>query len=73
MPVVNKLDDAKFVCDIFNKTGELAKLENMRWGCHNHSAEFKRIGVKRGEDWSSVMTITKDTYPSEIFYRVDVG
>ena len=68
MPVVNNLDDAKFVCDLFNKTGEMAKQANMRWGYHNHSAEFKRIGVKRGEDWSSVMATTRETYPGEIFY-----
>ncbi len=68
MPIVNTLDDAKLVCDIFNKTGNLAREANMRWGYHNHSAEFKRIGVKRGEDWSPEMEITKDSYPSEIFY-----
>lgn len=68
MPVVNTLDDAKLVCEIFNQTGELAKQANIRWGYHNHSQEFKRIGVKRGEDWSPEMEITKDTYPSEIFY-----
>lgn len=68
MPIVHTVDEAKLVCDVFNQTGELAKQANLRWGYHNHSAEFKRIGVKRGQDWSSEMAITKDTYPSEIFY-----
>ncbi|ADB36161.1 sugar phosphate isomerase/epimerase family protein [Spirosoma linguale] len=68
MPVVNTVDDAKLVCDIFNQTGELAKQANLRWGYHNHSAEFKRIGLKRGEDWSSEMAITPTSYTSEIFY-----
>ncbi|WP_128548337.1 sugar phosphate isomerase/epimerase family protein [Larkinella soli] len=68
MPQVNSLDDAKRVCEVFNQTGELARKAGMRWGYHNHSAEFKRIGVKRGEDWSPEMEITKDSYPSEIFY-----
>ncbi|GAB3162941.1 sugar phosphate isomerase/epimerase family protein [Telluribacter humicola] len=68
MPVVNTLDDAKLVCEVFNQTGELAKQAGMRWGYHNHSQEFKRIGLKRGEDWSPEMEITKDSYPSEIFY-----
>ncbi|MFD1143664.1 sugar phosphate isomerase/epimerase family protein [Larkinella insperata] len=68
MPIVNKLDDVKRVCEIFNQTGELARQANSRWGYHNHSAEFKRIGAKRGEDWSPEMTIMKDSYPSEIFY-----
>jgi sugar phosphate isomerase/epimerase len=68
MPIIAGLSDAEFVCDIFNKTGELAKQQRMRWGYHNHSAEFKRIGAKRGEDWSSEMAITKDSYPTEIFY-----
>lgn len=68
MPLVNTLDDAKMVCDVFNQTGELAREANMRWGYHNHSAEFKRIGAKRGEDWSPEMEITDESYPSEIFY-----
>ncbi|MGV3557521.1 sugar phosphate isomerase/epimerase family protein [Larkinella arboricola] len=68
MPIVTNLDDAKWVCEIFNQTGELARQASMRWGYHNHSAEFKRIGAKRGEDWSPEMTITKATYPTEIFY-----
>ncbi|AKD55951.1 sugar phosphate isomerase/epimerase family protein [Spirosoma radiotolerans] len=68
MPIVNTVDDAKRVCDVFNQTGELAKQANLRWGYHNHSAEFKRIGLKRGQDWSSEMAITPTSYPSEIFY-----
>jgi hypothetical protein len=68
MPIVTSLDEASFVCDIFNKTGELARQAAMRWGYHNHSAEFKRIGAKRGEDWSPEMAITKDSYASDIFY-----
>ncbi|MFD3003822.1 sugar phosphate isomerase/epimerase family protein [Pontibacter toksunensis] len=68
MPLVHTPDDAKLVCDVFNQTGELAREANMRWGYHNHSAEFERIGAKRGEDWSPEMEITHDSYPSEIFY-----
>lgn len=69
MPIVNTVDEAKLVCDVFSQTGELAKQARMRWGYHNHSAEFKRIGLKWKEDWSSEMAITPDSYPSEIFYN----
>lgn len=68
MPQVSRTDDAKRVCEVFNRTGELAKAAGLRWGYHNHSAEFKRIGLKRGEDWSPEMEITKDSYTGEIFY-----
>lgn len=48
MPSIESHDDAKLVCEVFNKAGEIAKAAGIKWGYHNHNMEFKRI-AKPGE------------------------
>lgn len=48
MPSIETHDDAKLVCEVFNKTGEIVKAAGIKWGYHNHNMEFKRI-AKPGE------------------------
>lgn len=43
MPSIESHDDAKLVCEVFNKAGEIAKAAGIKWGYHNHNMEFKRI------------------------------
>ena len=43
MPTVNNEDDAKRVCEIFNRVGEITKQAGILWGYHNHHNEFRRV------------------------------
>jgi len=43
MPTIETHDDAKLVCEVFNKAGEIAKSAGIKWGYHNHNMEFKRV------------------------------
>jgi sugar phosphate isomerase/epimerase len=43
MPTIESHDDAKLVCEVFNKAGEIAKAAGIKWGYHNHNMEFKRV------------------------------
>ena len=48
LPKIENEDDAKQVCEIFNRAGEITKKAGIKWGYHNHSNEFKRV-LKAGE------------------------
>lgn len=48
LPRIENEDDAKVVCEIFNRAGEITKEAGILWGYHNHSNEFKRV-LKAGE------------------------
>ena len=48
MPNIESHDEAKLVCEVFNKAGEISKAAGIKWGYHNHNMEFKRI-AKPGE------------------------
>lgn len=63
LPVVESHDDVALVCEIFNRTGELARAAGIRWGYHNHSAEFLRVGAKEGRGGS-------ERYPGDIVYEL---
>ena len=43
LPKIENEDDAKRVCEIFNKAGEITNKAGILWGYHNHSNEFKRV------------------------------
>lgn len=48
LPQIKNEDDAKRVCDIFNRAGEITKQAGIQWGYHNHNREFERV-LKAGE------------------------
>jgi sugar phosphate isomerase/epimerase len=43
LPQIESIEDAKFVAEVFNKAGEIAKSAGIKWGYHNHNMEFKRV------------------------------
>lgn len=84
MPSIESHDDAKLVCEVFNKTGEIAKAAGIKWGYHNHNMEFKRI-AKPGEKvptgpFASFMPfgdviydlLLEGTDPNLVFFEMDV-
>lgn len=71
LPKIENEDDAKRVCEIFNKAGEITNKAGILWGYHNHSNEFKRV-LKAGEKpeqnpnpWAP----PKGTYIQELFMK----
>lgn len=81
MPVIDNHDDAKLVCEVFNKAGEIAKSAGIKWGYHNHSGEFKRISkevpVQTGEYIRQKGDIVYDlliqgTDPNLVLFEMDV-
>lgn len=50
MPYITSRDDAKNVCEVFNRAGKFAKDAGISWGYHNHSGEFKRIASKEEQE-----------------------
>ena len=83
MPKVENEDDAKRVCDIFNKAGEITKQAGIMWGYHNHNMEFQRV-LKAGEQpdpnrrrWEPQGTyiqelFLKNTDPDKVMFELDV-
>ena len=83
LPKIENEDDAKRVCDIFNRAGEIAQKAGIKWGYHNHSNEFKRV-LKAGEQpdpkanpWQPQGTyieelFLKNTDPDKVMFELDV-
>lgn len=84
MPSVSSHDDAKVVCEVFNRAGEIAKKAGLSWGYHNHSGEFARIVSaeqkaaqpaqgRRGPQGDYVETLfIEGTDPNLVFFQLDV-
>lgn len=83
MPSMENPEEAAIVCEVFNKAGEIAKAANIRWGYHNHNAEFQERVVKEEDKgkpqnrWAPVGEKVYDvmlngTDPNLVFFEMDV-
>lgn len=84
LPHIENEDDAKRVCDIFNRAGEITKTAGILWGYHNHHFEFKRVlkaGEKAEKDpnpWATPKgtfieeLFLKNTDPDKVMFELDV-
>jgi sugar phosphate isomerase/epimerase len=78
MPSIESNDDAKFVCEVFNKAGEIAKAAGIKWGYHNHSGEFQKAVKdedkgKRGVQGDVIYDLLLNgTDPKLVFFEMDV-
>ncbi len=68
MPKIESEDDAKMVCEVFNKAGEIAREAGIKWGYHNHSHEFERLDEKQ----VIYDLLLNGTDPSLVFFEMDV-
>ena len=71
LPRIENEDDAKRVCEIFNRAGEITKAAGILWGYHNHNNEFKRV-LKAGEkpeEKPNPWAPPKGTYIEELFMK----
>jgi sugar phosphate isomerase/epimerase len=78
MPSIESNDDAKLVCEVFNKAGEIAKSAGIKWGYHNHSGEFQKAVKeedkgKRGVQGDVIYDLLLNgTNPNLVFFEMDV-
>ncbi|MCC8036146.1 MAG: TIM barrel protein, partial [Rikenellaceae bacterium] len=67
MPIGDSLDDIKMYADYFSKVGEMANSKGIRFGFHNHKAEFEK------RDGQVIMDcLIENTDPDKVFYELDV-
>ncbi|WP_167616436.1 sugar phosphate isomerase/epimerase family protein [Maribellus sediminis] len=71
MPQIENHEDAAMVCEVFNKAGEIAKSAGIKWGYHNHSHEFERIGEGSKRDVVYDLMLN-GTDPELVFFEMDV-
>jgi sugar phosphate isomerase/epimerase len=78
MPSIESNDEAKLVCEVFNKAGEIAKAAGIKWGYHNHSGEFQKAVKddekgKRGVQGDIIYDLMLNgTDPKLVFFEMDV-
>lgn len=63
------MDGLKKFMDIFNKSGELCKTHNMKFGYHNHNFEIS-TKVGNGNLYDYIIT---NTDPSLVIQQIDIG
>ena len=70
LPRIENEDDAKRVCDVFNKAGEITSQAGILWGYHNHNREFERV-LKAGEKKAERPNrrAPQGTYIEELFMK----
>ena len=77
-PSIESNDDAKIVCEVFNKAGEIAKAAGIKWGYHNHSGEFQKAVKEEDKGRRSVQgdiiydLMLQGTDPKLVFFEMDV-
>ncbi|NQU85855.1 MAG: sugar phosphate isomerase/epimerase, partial [Mariniphaga sp.] len=81
MPTITTPDEAKFVGEVFNSNGEIAKAAGIKWGYHNHNMEFGRVTeegapppTNRFRPSGEVIydLLLNNTDPALVFFEMDV-
>lgn len=67
MPRYKTLDELKKACDFFNKIGKMCKEQGIKFGYHNHAAEFEKIEDKVWYDF-----MLENTDPNYVFFEMDI-
>ncbi|MDR1722747.1 MAG: sugar phosphate isomerase/epimerase [Tannerella sp.] len=62
------LDELKRLAEQFNKIGEICKKGGVKFGYHNHNAEFKDMDGEIILDF-----LVKNTDPKLVFFQMDLG
>lgn len=70
-------DEEKYLCDLYNKVGEVVKAEGMTWGYHNHNMEFAPLltVAEKGrvpEKTPLYQILLEGTDPSLVIFEMDV-
>jgi len=62
------LDLLKRIATFFNKAGEVCKKGGIKFGYHNHTTEFEKVG-----DEVILEYLIKNTDPELVFFQLDMG
>ena len=70
-------DEEKFLCELYNKVGEVVKSEGMTWGYHNHNMEFAPLLTEAEKGSTPPKTplyqiLLEGTDPSLVVFEMDV-
>ncbi|MDR2498687.1 MAG: sugar phosphate isomerase/epimerase [Tannerellaceae bacterium] len=68
LPSDKSLDDLKRIAEQFNKIGTLCREAGLRFGYHNHHAEFHQV-----EGETIIDVLLKNTDPELVFFQIDLG
>jgi sugar phosphate isomerase/epimerase len=68
VPSMKTMDDLKRSAEQFNKVGEICKKSGLKFGFHNHDAEFKKLDGQVIEDF-----LLENTDPGLVFFQIDLG
>lgn len=86
-PSTRSVEETKFVGEIFNEAGKIAKAAGLSFGYHNHDGEFARVvpggkemtrgrrrGFEKAPEGEEVVydLMVKSTDPSLVFFEMDV-
>lgn len=69
MPIPGTIEELQAYCDYYNAIGEKCLAAGMKFGFHNHAAEFEKV-----YDDGTVMYdyMVKNTDPKKVFFELDV-
>ncbi|MCD7976731.1 MAG: sugar phosphate isomerase/epimerase [Tannerellaceae bacterium] len=68
LPPTQTMDELKRLAEHYNRVGEVCKKEGIRFGIHNHSAEFKKVDGVMIYDY-----LLEHTQPDLVFFQLDMG
>lgn len=68
LPEPKTMDELKTLADHYNRVGELCKKSGIKFGHHNHSAEFKKVNGTVILDY-----LIQNTDPKLVFFQFDMG
>jgi sugar phosphate isomerase/epimerase len=68
LPSNKSLDDIKRIAEQFNKIGTLCRNAGLKFGYHNHHAEFKPL-----EGQTIIDVLLANTEPGLVFFQIDLG
>jgi len=68
LPSANSVSDLKRVAEQFNRIGELCNINGVKFGYHNHNAEFNTL------DGAVILDVlVRSTDPGLVFFQMDLG
>ncbi len=81
LPQTRSEEETKFVAEVFNEAGQIAKAEGVKWGYHNHEMEFAKVvpggteskfGRRVNEGKAIEEIFIENTDPENVLFELDV-
>jgi sugar phosphate isomerase/epimerase len=72
MPQPKTVEELQQWCDYYNQVGEKCNAAGLKFGYHNHSAEFTTILANGADSISWYDYMVQHTDPAKVFFQLDV-